>query len=60
MLEFVAVILHEFGFLRFRERTKYIYIYILFYMTAENEYKALYIGRSIIFLNVNIRYVSKD
>lgn len=29
-------------------------------MTAENKYKALYIGRSIIFFNVNIRYVSKD
>lgn len=39
----------------------YIYIfYFTFNMTAENKYKALYIGRSIIFFNVNIRYVSKD
>lgn len=60
MLEFVAVIYIGIGNSS-DLRNVYIYIYTFFIlMTAENKYKALYIGRSIIFFNVNIRYVSKD
>lgn len=62
MLEFVAVIYIGIGNSSDLGNV-YIYIYIFYFtfnMTAENKYKALYIGRSIIFFNVNIRYVSKD